>query len=363
MNDRDSGGWVGRWGKRLGVIVAATFVALIATEVGLRAFHLMPAGGIATLGERGFARLPGLYVPGQRLVDRRVPALAHRITIDSLGYRGTSDFSREKPPGELRILMLGDSFTYGDFVNDEETLPAQLERLLGERCDHPVRVINIGVGGSSIETAAVMARRALPLGIDLAVLTFSENDVTDLAAPMWEQMTANRKAKSEFPLSVLYPVLRRLATWNLMLTVQAKLRNRRTARIVKPADPAPGMSAVPRLRHEYAARLGQLAAMLDSAKVPLTFAIFPSHLSVYGLWSSDQLPWVRAMADSAGLPVVDFTPALQQDGRGKEELYLLPLDGHPSRVGYAIAAGILATALETTTPLASSCTAATAARP
>lgn len=343
------------WGMRVAAVAAGTSIALVVTELVLRAFHLFPAGGIATLDERGYQRLPGLYVPGQVEVDRRIPALEHRITIDSLGYRGTSDFSREKPRGEFRILMLGDSFTYGDFVNDDETLPSQLQRRLHIQCNRAVRVINIGVGGSSIETAAVMAERALPLGIDLAILTFSENDVTDLAAPMWDQMTANRKAKSRFPLSIVYPVLRRLATWNLVLTVQAKLRNRRAATIVRPAGAPASDGAVPRLRREYATRLGRLARELDAAHVPLVFAIYPSHLTVYGLWSSDQIDWVRRMADSVGVRSVDFTPALRADGRGKEVLYLLPLDGHPSPAGYAVATHVLGAVLDTFPSLASHC--------
>jgi hypothetical protein len=46
-----------------------------------------------------------------------------------LGYRG-ANFPAEKRPGAFRILAVGDSFTYGDFVDDGETLPARLEEAL-----------------------------------------------------------------------------------------------------------------------------------------------------------------------------------------------------------------------------------------
>ena len=111
------------WLFRVIAISTSLAVSLVLVEAGLRFFHLAPAGGLATVSQRDFDRLPGLYVPEQHIFDRRVPALPHRITIDSLGYRGADQFTRRKPPGEFRILMLGDSFTFGDFVNDEESLP------------------------------------------------------------------------------------------------------------------------------------------------------------------------------------------------------------------------------------------------
>jgi hypothetical protein len=40
------------------------------------------------------------------------------------------EFSAQKPDGEFRILMLGDSMTFGWGVDVKDTLPSRLERLI-----------------------------------------------------------------------------------------------------------------------------------------------------------------------------------------------------------------------------------------
>jgi lysophospholipase L1-like esterase len=288
--------------------IAATLIglalALVLAEVTLRLLDLAPVGGLATVTERDFDRLPGLFMPGQRLVDRVVRELPYHIMIDSLGYRDATEMPRAKPAGEVRILMLGDSFTFGYLVDDDKTLPALLDHRMRSRCGGAVRVINAGIGGTSIDAASAMADRALSLGIDLAVLTFTENDVTDLATPMWTQLASNRLAKSRFPMSLLYPAVRHLALWNLLLQSRAKWRSRQAPPIptAQPASgAAPPDSELLRLRGEYRQRLLSLRDRLASANVPLLFAIYPSHLTVYGEKSDEQVRWVEQTAREAGL--------------------------------------------------------------
>ncbi len=99
----------------------------------------------------------------------------------------------------------------------------------------------------------------------------------------------------------------------------------------------------------------RLRSQLAAANVPLVFAIYPSHLTVYHLWASDQIAWVRTMADSIGIPTIDFTAALRSDGRPKEALYLLPLDGHPSPAGYALTAYVLSNGIDSLPVLRARC--------
>ena len=65
------------------------------------------------------------------------------------------DRSRLTPgmTGEPALLAFGDSFTRGDGVDDDETYPAQLSRLLGRR------VVNHGVGGYGPVQAVLKFRR------------------------------------------------------------------------------------------------------------------------------------------------------------------------------------------------------------
>ncbi|MGE0565654.1 MAG: SGNH/GDSL hydrolase family protein [Pseudolabrys sp.] len=70
------------------------------------------------------------------------------------------------------ILAVGDSFTAGSEVVDEDTWPAQLERLIGRR------VINAGVGGYGVDQAVLNAERLLPeLVPKLVLVGIYEDDI------------------------------------------------------------------------------------------------------------------------------------------------------------------------------------------
>ena len=59
------------------------------------------------------------------------------ISINRHGHHDT-DYPVEKPPGEFRALMIGDSITMGDQLPYEATFSAQLEALLAERAGVPL---------------------------------------------------------------------------------------------------------------------------------------------------------------------------------------------------------------------------------
>lgn len=75
--------------------------------------------------------------------------LSHRditLTINSLGLRYPE--LSAKAPGEKRILVLGDSITFGDYVLEDETYTALLEKL-SQSAGTPVRFINAGLPGAN----------------------------------------------------------------------------------------------------------------------------------------------------------------------------------------------------------------------
>jgi hypothetical protein len=75
---------------------------------------------------------------------RDVPVFgaAGTVSSNSQGARGRREYAVPKPPGVTRVLVFGDSFTFGDEVGDDETYVARLEGLLPG-----VEVINLGVHG------------------------------------------------------------------------------------------------------------------------------------------------------------------------------------------------------------------------
>jgi lysophospholipase L1-like esterase len=335
------------------VLAGGALAGLIVAEGVLRWTRLgVGPGSVSTVSASEFERVPGIFEPGQDATITQVPQLPYRVMINSLGYRG-EDFARAKAPGEFRILFSGDSLVFGDFVDDDETLPAQFQQALTNRCGTSQRVVNAGLGGSSIGEQTRMIERGLTLDPDLVVLQFSENDVQDLAGPsMWDELASNREAKSAFPLSIVYPILRKSALWNLALRTRAVIRLGRVTREFSSGaspDPSGAGAGAPRredaYRRQYRERLAGLSSMLERAGVPFVLAVFPAHMSVYRRWDSDQLEWLDGVIEELGLTAVKFMPSLTADGRSAEELYLLPYDGHPSPEGYRIAAGHLTDAL------------------
>ncbi len=345
--------------ERVIALAVGCVLAVVAAEIGLRVLDRAPTAGVATVTSREFARVPGLFKPNQEVVDRRIPALEHDVVIDSLGYRG-EHFERAKPGDEFRVLMIGDSFTYGDYVGHDQTLPDHLQRALNPMCGN-VNVINAGVGGSTIVTHTRMAERALPLDPDAVVLTFSENDVTDLIAPIWSDLADNRRQKSKFPLSIAYPMLRNTALWNFALDIRARLNKRKVEEQVAGAQTAAQgadtatASSRRRLRRRYAEGLFALRDSLVQRGVPLVFVAYPSHHTVDQKKTPEQIRWAVQTAGDADLMVVDLLPVLRGTGLALEDLYLLPHDGHPSPTGYRIAGRAIAQALREHETLASRC--------
>lgn len=326
-------------------VVLGLSAALALVEIGLRVFSLAPSAGISTATEAEYQRIPGLFAPGQRIVDRQIPVLAYRVTIDSLGYRG-AEFPVAKPRGALRVLSVGDSFTYGDYVDDSSTVPAVLERELAARCAQPVTVINAGVGGSTINTQLHMVERGWSMAPDVVVLTFSENDVSDLRSDTWQELADNRRAKSRFPLSVVYPVLRRMALWHFALRVRAQARiwSREGEVVATPSTPVVD-SDVGELRARYTRLLRELVADVRAHGRGFLLVAFPSHLTVSGAKSDEQLKWLESVAAELGIPMVNLLPTLRATGLPMESLYLLPHDGHASPRGNALAGAAVAAKL------------------
>jgi hypothetical protein len=115
-------------------VLAATLLALALAELGLRARELLAPAEQALdygdvwreggLGEGGFLKegFSGRVRDGYGGTVRWVN--------DAAGFRRDEEVVRERAPGSLRVLSLGDSFTAGYRVDQEETFSHLLERHL-----------------------------------------------------------------------------------------------------------------------------------------------------------------------------------------------------------------------------------------
>lgn len=99
--------------------------------------------------------------------------------INSQGFRSDVDYSYQKPKDTLRVLVLGDSFTIGYEVAQEETYSAVLERELKKQ-GMKAEVINAGVSGfSNAEELVFLEQEGVRYQPDVVVLGYYGNDFLD----------------------------------------------------------------------------------------------------------------------------------------------------------------------------------------
>jgi lysophospholipase L1-like esterase len=101
-----------------------------------------------------------------------------RPEVSGQGLRDR-EFEVPKPEGVFRVLVLGDSVTYGVNVPADRPFPKVMERRLAPR-ERPVEVMNAGVLGytpyNELQYYLAEGRRFAP---DLVMVAFCRNDVVD----------------------------------------------------------------------------------------------------------------------------------------------------------------------------------------
>jgi hypothetical protein len=112
---------------------------------------------------RGWALRPG-----------RWDLAGRTVTANSRGIRGRVEHEPGRRPGVRRVVVVGDSFTFGEGVGDDETFPARLQGRLGPG----VEVINLGVHGYGHDQMLIHLREeGLRYEPDLVILGYYADDV------------------------------------------------------------------------------------------------------------------------------------------------------------------------------------------
>jgi lysophospholipase L1-like esterase len=159
----------------LALAAASLAVLAVLLEIGLRVFWGgyyekfdpdRPFGEYAVHPVRGLALAPSY----ERFDWNREFQVWRRH--NSLGFRGP-EISVETPPGRIRVLVLGDSMTYGVGVEYEETYSAVLESL-----DPRLQVINTGVPGYCGEQELLVLEEFIErLAPDVVLVAYFWNDL------------------------------------------------------------------------------------------------------------------------------------------------------------------------------------------
>jgi len=127
--------------------------------------------------ELGWRLKPGAYT-----VKAPQSFMTYVVSINQLGLREAHTTPRAPSSSVRRIVVLGDSFTFGQGVDDATLFTTQLERRLNEgQSDTRYDVINAGVPGYGTGQELLLTRRLMAKGIvgQVYVLNLFTNDLLD----------------------------------------------------------------------------------------------------------------------------------------------------------------------------------------
>ena len=305
----------------------------------------------------------GLYQPDPPRRYRIAPGFRGTITnqaefdtevaTNSLGLRGPEI----GPKRGLRILALGDSFTFGVGAGQEETWPARLEKVLG------AEVLNAGAPGFGVPDAVAWYQRyGAELDPDVVVLAvFLANDLQD-ASPDRPKVAV---VDGELVVPGETGGLRRWLYYHSHLfrlfktsVLEGRFRSKLGLRepwavrelrselsMYGPAlavELRRGAEATERAVAELARSRAKVVAVLIPSLPQVDPAKWQAVLAQLGLDPARHDPrrpnrLFREIFERHGVPVVDLTDAFQRAvAEGKRVYY--PIDQHLTPAGYEVMA-------------------------
>ena len=231
--------------------------------------------------------------PGAQGWIRRPEYNVH-LAINSHGLRGP-DRGYEKPPGVRRTLLLGDSFTEGYTVAEDETVRARLEALLGAAGCGRHEVLNGGTAAYSTDQEYLFfLEEGARYAPDVVVVLFFYNDLAG--------DTPGGLDKPRFEVEDDRLVLR-----NSPVPAPAAPRREARAFVLKPwrgsvalrllSDRTSG--ANPRL-HRFLARLGLVEPEPDEAMPEELWPFGPGHKQEVALMWRRTRAVLAALKEAAG---------------------------------------------------------------
>ena len=155
-------------------LVLASLIVAFALSVG--------ADRLAGLFQGETSQQTGLIFPPNTEYFFRTPEFSYAVRTNSLGFRDR-EFGATKRAA-IRIVALGDSFTFGWGVDAEQAWPKVLESQLRASGDD-LEIANLGQPGASPANYAAVAEKAVPLlKPDLVIVAVLQgDDLAQLAPP------------------------------------------------------------------------------------------------------------------------------------------------------------------------------------
>ncbi|MFP4501729.1 MAG: SGNH/GDSL hydrolase family protein [Candidatus Hydrogenedentota bacterium] len=307
------------------LIVLSLLLSVLVAEAGVRLMYPWLANYNLEMW-RYFAIFKELHphenLPFTMKPNREASLYGVHVATNALGFRNP-EISAEKPDGVHRIVVLGDSQTFGWGVPEEDTIPRALEaRLHAEDPDY--EVINLGVGNyNSIMEVELFKREGLRLAPDTVILVYFVNDAEAIPriAPWRFHVTR---------FSYLYAFL-----WDRYVALRARVDSEFTW---KAYYQSLYQESNPHLAMNREALL-ELFALCEEHGITLMIASYPDlHvLEEYPL--PEATAYIAGLARDHNVPFVDLLPHFQQ--YEAESLWVSSEDPHGNATATRSAAAAL----------------------
>src|SRR3989338_4119632 len=176
------------WSLRIVLILFNIFLIIFIFEIVLRFYHYDPNDSDSegwwklryhtTLKKSyrgiGFTENPDQFHPMLGWIPH--PNLSinsdfGKLTFNSQGIRSSKEYTVYKND-KKRIITIGDSFTYGECVNNEETYSAYLEKISKD-----TEVLNFGVHGYGLDQMLLRLNEAVLYKPDIVIVGLFNADV------------------------------------------------------------------------------------------------------------------------------------------------------------------------------------------
>lgn len=329
-------------------------------EIGVRVVQPQRTGPLQVQAD---SRYFSILVPNLRGRETLPGVYTWSFAHDSSGRRVTGLVNREG--ATTRVLLLGDSFTYGLGVNDDQTFAYLLEQRLSQG-ERQVAVINAGNPAKGTDYALKFFElEARSLKPDVTVLCFFANDFRDNGLRghrLYQISTDGTLSARKFPESDARPRLRRtvyrwMVSWSHVVNLARKavLRLRESRLAGLPADPFAGYVTEANTK-DTGIFLRHLVRSAREGRSDLLVFYFPSADEVKFYRETGKMPkadmTLRELLGPIGVVPTSLTPALAASDEPLENLYFDEQgvgrpSGHWTATAHSIAAGVIDGVLRT----------------
>ncbi len=281
---------------------------------------------------------------GERVVEYRFNA--HHLRGPALRERGR------------RVLLLGDSFTFGVLLAEQDTLAPRLQGRADEAFGaQRLQILNGGVSGFGLANmVALVEEFGESLRPELVVVMFNGGDVQRSAlSGLYTRDPATGELRShDLPRRRLKDVANAIPGWGWLVEHSHLVQLLRGAAVGRPpaaADEGPPPAPDPDEPVLLAGALfDRLHAWCDAREIDLVVLTTGFQDSPH--FGAQRYPSLRFLAsapvffEARSIPFSDLAPALLEAAGGSLESVSIPGDGHPNEEGARLMAELAWPALE-----------------